>query len=201
MITDTFQSPERSSSNPDRLTRPEHGTGSLQDPIPHPGSERQDGPVIHHHGTSPKIDQVTHTVCVIDCTVVCAQIQTRKEIPGEKRLRHDTMSPSQDPFVPDPGAEGLDSQTLQDLLNQPFLLFLDMDCIPVHDALPHARCDLSGPLVRQDNFDGLHENDQVQDEGHILDIVDLIAEFFARLFCGPAILVLDLRPTGNTRSD
>src|SRR5436305_125792 len=56
----------------------------------------------------------------------------------------------------------------------------------------------AGALAEHHRFDGLKDDQQVQADGHILDVVEIIFHLLARLFHRRTISVVDLRPPGQS---
>src|ERR1700722_3528172 len=66
--------------------------------------------------------------------------------------------------------------------------------------MPRTPTSLRAP-PEQHNLDRLEHNQQIQAERSILYVKQVILQFFPRIFQSVAVLVLHLRPAGDTRSD
>src|SRR5260370_13214316 len=55
---------------------------------------------------------------------------------------------------------------------------------------------LSTP-AQEDGFDRQEHDQQIQTNRSVLDVEQVVLKFFARIFYGAAVLVLDLRPSGE----
>src|SRR5208337_425933 len=53
------------------------------------------------------------------------------------------------------------------------------------------------PPAQYDGFHRLEHDQQIQTNGSVLDVEKVVLKFFARIFDGAAVLVLDLRPSGE----
>ena len=52
-----------------------------------------------------------------------------------------------------------------------------------------------------DGMNGLQQDDDIEKQAIVFDIVQIILQFFARIFFGGTVGKADLRPTGNARFD
>src|SRR5450631_2087885 len=62
------------------------------------------------------------------------------------------------------------------------------------------RC-LSRAFAKYNHFNGLQQNQQVKDEPVVLDVEQIVLEFFQRILIGRAVGVAQLRPPGNAGFD
>ena len=55
----------------------------------------------------------------------------------------------------------------------------------------------AGAFAKQDHFAGLQQDQQVEGEVVMFDVVQVVLEFFDRIFVGSAIGIAQLRPAGD----
>src|SRR5689334_14458676 len=60
---------------------------------------------------------------------------------------------------------------------------------------------LSRSLIPEDHSDSLQQYQNIQKEASVFDVVKIIGQLVAGIFCRGAIGEVDLRPTGDARSD
>src|ERR1035438_4082513 len=56
-----------------------------------------------------------------------------------------------------------------------------------------------GTPAFQNGLDGLEHNQQIQTNGGVLEVEEVVLKFFERILDATAVLVLYLRPTGKAR--
>src|SRR5687767_8654848 len=88
--------------------------------------------------------------------------------------------------------------------------FGSVPAVPFRRApLPAARMTpLNGPsppslrtLSEEDHLDRVEDDRQVENDRHVLDVVEVVAQLLHRVFDGRSVLILDLRPASDPRLD
>ena len=60
---------------------------------------------------------------------------------------------------------------------------------------------LAASFAEEDNLDGLKEDADFEEEGHVLDVEQIVLELFNRIPYGSSIMIIHLRPPRNTGFD
>src|SRR5207302_5079317 len=109
---DCLEPLQRPCMNPNDLSRCERRRRESHTPVSQPCSHSLDNFIVHDCGDQAKLHQVEHPCGIFRSPIVNSDIQSREEIPGEKRSNNHLLPPPDHPPLPHLRIKGLEIHLL-----------------------------------------------------------------------------------------